>query len=152
MNRFILKSIFIKIYIYHCPIFFLYKNKKSKLCFGYRVAVQNDLSCQYEGSMRALCASWRRMWRSTAASWWRGSYLTISVGRCTVIKTKRLKLCTDGQPCACQSLGEARFGGLSRCWLVTYRVSSINQSLHRLELHTQLLLVSTKMVRSPDND
>ena len=31
-------------------------------------------------------------------------------------------------------------------------VSSTNQSLDRLELHRQLVLVWTKVVRSPDND
>jgi hypothetical protein len=42
MNRFVLKNIFIKIYIYYFLINIFYKNKKSKLCFEDRVAVQND--------------------------------------------------------------------------------------------------------------
>jgi hypothetical protein len=50
MNRFVLKSTFIKTYIYHFPINIFYKNNKSKLCFGDRVAVQNDLNYQYGGS------------------------------------------------------------------------------------------------------
>ncbi len=42
MNRFVLKNNFIKVYIYHFLINIFYRNKKSKLCFGDRVAVLND--------------------------------------------------------------------------------------------------------------
>jgi hypothetical protein len=42
MNRFVLKNTFIKVYIYHFSINIFYKNKRSKLCFGDRVAVLND--------------------------------------------------------------------------------------------------------------
>jgi hypothetical protein len=42
MNRFVLKNTFIKVYIYHFLINIFYRNKKSKLCFRERVAVQND--------------------------------------------------------------------------------------------------------------
>ena len=43
MNRFILKNIFIKIYLYFFLISIFIKNKKSKLDFKDRVIVQNDL-------------------------------------------------------------------------------------------------------------
>jgi len=49
--RFVLKSAFIKIYIYRFPINIFYRNKKSKLCFRDRVAVQNDLNYQYGESI-----------------------------------------------------------------------------------------------------
>jgi hypothetical protein len=42
MNKFVLKNILIKIYIYHFLIY-LYKNKKSKLDFKDRVVVLNNL-------------------------------------------------------------------------------------------------------------
>ncbi len=45
MNRFVLKNTFIKVYIYHFSI------NKSKLCFGDRVAVQNDFLYEYGGSI-----------------------------------------------------------------------------------------------------
>ena len=48
MNKFILKIPFIKIYIYQK---YFYKNKKSKLCFGDRVAVQNDFIFKYGWSI-----------------------------------------------------------------------------------------------------
>ena len=40
------------------------------------------------------------------------------VGRCTVIKTKRLKLSTDGgqRHARASRWKKQRFGGLSRCW------------------------------------
>jgi len=49
MNRFILKNTFIKIYIYHFYTYF-YKNKKSKLGFGDRIVVLNDVLYEYGGS------------------------------------------------------------------------------------------------------
>ena len=51
MNRFILKSTFIKFYVYHFSINIFSKNKRSKLCFGDRVAVLNDFLYQYGGSI-----------------------------------------------------------------------------------------------------
>jgi hypothetical protein len=51
MNRFVLKNTFIKVYIYHFSINIFYKDKKSKLCFGDRVVVQNDFLYEYGGSI-----------------------------------------------------------------------------------------------------
>ena len=52
MNRFVLKNTFIKVYVYHFSInIFFKKNKRSKLCFGDRVAVLNDFLYQYGGSI-----------------------------------------------------------------------------------------------------
>jgi len=42
MNRFVLKNTFTKVYIYYFLPKYFYKNKRSKLCFGDRVAVLND--------------------------------------------------------------------------------------------------------------
>jgi len=42
MNKFVLKNIFMKIYIYQFLINILIKKKKSKLSFGDRVAVLNN--------------------------------------------------------------------------------------------------------------
>ena len=53
MNRFILKNTFIKVYIYHFSIN-IYRNKKSKLCFGDRVNVLNDFFNEYGGSTTIL--------------------------------------------------------------------------------------------------
>jgi hypothetical protein len=50
MNRFVLKSTFIKIYIYHF-VSNLFENVLSKLWFVDCVVVQNDLNYQYGGSM-----------------------------------------------------------------------------------------------------
>ena len=51
MNRFVSKNIFKKVYVYHFFInIFFKKNKRSKLCFGDRVAVLNDFLYQYGGS------------------------------------------------------------------------------------------------------
>ena len=49
MNIFVLKNTFIKIYIYHFSIN-IFIEKKSKLCFGDRVAFQNDFLYEYRGS------------------------------------------------------------------------------------------------------
>ena len=51
MNIFVLKNTFIKVYIYHFSMNIFYRNKKSKLCFGDRVAVLNDFLYEYEGSI-----------------------------------------------------------------------------------------------------
>ena len=48
MNRFILKNTFIKVYIYFFPKYF-YKNKRSKLCFGDRIAFLNDSKSDTKG-------------------------------------------------------------------------------------------------------
>ena len=50
MTRFVLKNTFIKIYVYYFSIIFFKKSKRSKLCFGYRVAVLNDFLYQHRGS------------------------------------------------------------------------------------------------------
>jgi hypothetical protein len=52
MNTFVLQNTFIKIYIYMFVFnTYFYKNKKSKLHFGDRVAVLNDLIYGYGGSI-----------------------------------------------------------------------------------------------------
>jgi len=51
MNRFVLKNTFIKVYVYHFFYKYFFKNKRSKLCFGDRVAVLNDFLYQYERSI-----------------------------------------------------------------------------------------------------
>ena len=55
MNRFVLKNIFIKVYVYHFSIN-IFLNKISKLCFGDRVAVLNDFLYQYGGSIYSFNA------------------------------------------------------------------------------------------------
>ena len=50
MNRFVLKNIFIKNYVYHFFINIFFKRERSNLCFGDRVAVLNDFLYQYGGS------------------------------------------------------------------------------------------------------
>jgi len=52
MNRFVFKNTFIKIYLYHFLINIFIKNKKSKLDFGDRAIVQNDLFYGYGGSTK----------------------------------------------------------------------------------------------------
>ena len=51
MNIFVLKNTFIKIYVYHFSINIFFKNKRSKLCFGDRIAVLNDFLYQYGESI-----------------------------------------------------------------------------------------------------
>ena len=61
MNRFVLKNTFIKIYIHHFSINIFYKNKKSKLHFGDRVAVRTTFFLrtrrEYLASSSALFVS-----------------------------------------------------------------------------------------------
>jgi hypothetical protein len=49
MNRFVLQNTFIKVVILVLNKYF-YKNKKSKLCIGDRVAVLNNMFYEYGGS------------------------------------------------------------------------------------------------------
>jgi hypothetical protein len=58
MNRFILKNIFIKIYLYFFFDKYFYKNKKSKLDFKDRVIVQNDLFYGYRESICVMHKHW----------------------------------------------------------------------------------------------
>ena len=51
MNRFVLKNIFIKVYIYHFSINIFIEIRRSKLYFGDRVAVLNDFLYKYGGSI-----------------------------------------------------------------------------------------------------
>ena len=54
MNRFVLKNTLIKMYIYiYISLFnkYIYRNKKSKLYFGDRAAVQNDFLYEYGGNI-----------------------------------------------------------------------------------------------------
>jgi hypothetical protein len=51
MNRFVLKKYFHKSIQISLLDKYFYKNKRSKLCFGDRVAVQNDFFYQYGGSV-----------------------------------------------------------------------------------------------------
>jgi hypothetical protein len=51
MNIFVLRNTFIKVYICKFLINAFIKNKKSKLYFGDRVVVLNDLFYEYGGSI-----------------------------------------------------------------------------------------------------
>jgi hypothetical protein len=50
MNRFALKNTFIKVYIYNLFIKYFCKKRESKLGFGDRVVVLNDIHYGYRGS------------------------------------------------------------------------------------------------------
>jgi hypothetical protein len=69
MNRFVLKSIFTKINMYHFSINIFYKNKKSNLCFGDYVAVQNNLNYRYIGSMNLQVSLLTSLYMPTVPDW-----------------------------------------------------------------------------------
>jgi hypothetical protein len=69
MSRFALKNTFIK--IIHISIFdkYFYKNKKSKLCFGDRIIVQNDFIFKCGGSTMLLMPILSMCWWSSVTGW-----------------------------------------------------------------------------------